>query len=35
MIDETVEEIREMRTHSSSIVAVKATRALRDLVDPL
>ena len=33
MIDETVEEIREMRTHSSSIVAVNATRALRDLVD--
>ena len=33
MIDETVEEIREMRTHSSSIVAVKAATALSDLVD--
>ncbi|MFB6073036.1 MAG: translation initiation factor eIF-2B [Halobacterium sp.] len=33
MIDETAEEIREMRTHSSSVVAVKAARALRDLVD--
>jgi translation initiation factor eIF-2B subunit delta len=33
MIDETIEEIREMRTHSSSIVAVKATRALSELVD--
>ncbi len=31
MIDETVEEIREMRTHSSSTVAVKAARALREL----
>ncbi len=33
MIDETVEEIREMRTHSSSVVAVKAARALGDLCD--
>ena len=33
MIDETIEEIREMRTHSSSVVAVKATQALTDLVD--
>ncbi|MFB6173514.1 MAG: translation initiation factor eIF-2B [Halobacteriales archaeon] len=33
MIDETVEEIREMRTHSSSDVAVKAARALRSLLD--
>ncbi len=33
MIDETIEEIREMRTHSSSVVAVKATRALGDLLD--
>jgi translation initiation factor eIF-2B subunit delta len=33
MIDETAEEIREMRTHSSSVVAVKAARALRDLLD--
>jgi translation initiation factor eIF-2B subunit delta len=32
MIDETVEEIREMQTHSSSVVAVKATRALADLL---
>ncbi|MFC4448022.1 translation initiation factor eIF-2B [Halorussus aquaticus] len=31
MIDETVEEIREMQTHSSSVVAVKAARALEDL----
>jgi len=31
MIDETVAEIREMRTHSSSTVAVKAARALREL----
>lgn len=28
MIDETAEEIREMQTHSSSVVAVKAARAL-------
>ncbi|WP_313695754.1 translation initiation factor eIF-2B [Halorarum halobium] len=33
MIDETVEEIREMQTHSSSVVAVKAARALRELVE--
>lgn len=33
MIDETAEEIREMQTHSSSVVAVKAARALRELLD--
>ncbi|ELY52179.1 translation initiation factor eIF-2B [Natronorubrum bangense] len=33
MIDETVEEIQEMQTHSSSVVAVNATRALEDLLD--
>ncbi|APX95839.1 translation initiation factor eIF-2B [Natronorubrum daqingense] len=33
MIDETVEEIQEMQTHSSSVVAVRATRALEELVD--
>jgi translation initiation factor eIF-2B subunit delta len=33
MIDETVEEIREMQTHSSSVVAVKAARALATLAD--
>jgi translation initiation factor eIF-2B subunit delta len=33
MIDETVEEIEEMQTHSSSVVAVKAARALEDLLD--
>ena len=33
MIDETAEEIREMRTHSSSVVAVKAAGALMDLLD--
>jgi len=33
MIDETVEEIEAMQTHSSSVVAVKATRALRELLD--
>ena len=33
MIDETVEEIAEMQTHSSSVVAVKAARALADLVE--
>lgn len=33
MIDETVEEIREMQTHSSSTVAVKAATALRELLD--
>ncbi|RLM57405.1 translation initiation factor eIF-2B [Halobellus sp. Atlit-31R] len=31
MIDETIAEIREMQTHSSSVVAVKATRALSEL----
>ena len=33
MIDETVAEIREMQTHSSSVVAIKAAEALRDLLD--
>jgi len=33
MIDETVEEIREMQTHSSSVVAVRAARALGELLD--
>ncbi len=33
MIDETAEEIREMQTHSSSVVAVKAARSLRELTD--
>jgi translation initiation factor eIF-2B subunit delta len=33
MIDETVEEIREMQTHSSSIVAIKAARALGELTE--
>ncbi|MFB6195256.1 MAG: translation initiation factor eIF-2B [Haloplanus sp.] len=33
MIDETIEEIRRMQTHSSSVVAVKATTALRELLD--
>jgi translation initiation factor eIF-2B subunit delta len=33
MIDETVAEIEEMRTHSSSVVAVKAARALEALLD--
>jgi translation initiation factor eIF-2B subunit delta len=33
MIDETIEEIREMQTHSSSAVAVKAARALGELLD--
>ncbi|WP_436343350.1 translation initiation factor eIF-2B [Natronorubrum sp. FCH18a] len=33
MIDETVEEIQEMQSHSSSVVAVRATRALEELVD--
>jgi translation initiation factor eIF-2B subunit delta len=33
MIDDTVEEIREMQTHSSSIVAIKATRAVREVLD--
>ncbi|MFB6102517.1 MAG: translation initiation factor eIF-2B [Haloplanus sp.] len=33
MIDETIEEIRRMQTHSSSVVAVKATAALGELLD--
>ena len=33
MIDETVAEIREMQTHSSSVVAVKAARALTELTE--
>ena len=33
MIDETVEEISEMQTHSSSVVAIKAARALSALTD--
>jgi len=33
MIDETVAEIRAMRTHSTSAVAVKATRALAELLE--
>jgi translation initiation factor eIF-2B subunit delta len=33
MIDETIEEIREMQTHSSSVVAIKAADALRELLD--
>lgn len=33
MIDETVEEIEEMQTHSSSVVAIKAAHALADLLD--
>jgi translation initiation factor eIF-2B subunit delta len=33
MIDETVEEIQGLQTHSSSVVAVKAARALLALVD--
>jgi translation initiation factor eIF-2B subunit delta len=33
MIDETVEEIAELQTHSSSIVAVKAAEALVELRD--
>lgn len=33
MIDETIEEIREMQTHSSSVVAIKATRALGELTE--
>jgi translation initiation factor eIF-2B subunit delta len=32
-IDDTVEEIRQMETHSSSVVAVKAARALTELVE--
>lgn len=33
MIDETVAEIEGMQTHSSSVVAVKAARALSELTD--
>jgi translation initiation factor eIF-2B subunit delta len=33
MIDETVEQIEEMQTHSSSVVAVRAARALQSLTD--
>jgi translation initiation factor eIF-2B subunit delta len=33
MIDETVAEIKEMQSHSSSAVAVKAASALRELLD--
>lgn len=33
MIDETAEEIAAMQTHSSSVVAVKATRALTELLE--
>jgi translation initiation factor eIF-2B subunit delta len=33
MIDETIEEIQEMQTHSSSVVAVKATQSLTELLD--
>jgi translation initiation factor 2B subunit (eIF-2B alpha/beta/delta family) len=33
MIDETVEEIREMQTHSSSVVAIKAARAIATLTE--
>ena len=33
MIDETAAEIREMQTHSSSAVAIKAAEALRELLD--
>jgi len=33
MIDETVEEIEQMQTHSSSVVAVKAAEALRELAE--
>lgn len=33
MIDRTAEEIRAMQTHSSSVVAVKATRALEELLE--
>jgi translation initiation factor eIF-2B subunit delta len=33
MIDETAAEIESMQTHSSSIVAVKAARALTELLD--
>ena len=33
MIDETVEEIEEMRTHASSTVAIRAAAALEELLD--
>jgi translation initiation factor eIF-2B subunit delta len=33
MIDETVEEIKDLQTHSSSVVAVNATRALEELLE--
>jgi translation initiation factor eIF-2B subunit delta len=33
MIDETVKEIADMQTHSSSVVAVKAAEALRELTE--
>lgn len=33
MIDETVAEIKQMQTHSSSVVAVKAARALSELLN--
>ncbi|MXR51217.1 translation initiation factor eIF-2B [Halovenus sp. WSH3] len=33
MIDETAGEIADMQTHSSSVVAVKAARALREITD--
>jgi len=33
MIDETVEEIEQMQTHSSSVVAIKAAEALRALTE--
>ncbi|PSQ60256.1 MAG: initiation factor 2B [Halobacteriales archaeon SW_9_67_25] len=33
MIDETAGEIADMQTHSSSVVAVKAARALRELTE--
>lgn len=33
MIDETAEEIADMQTHSSSVVAVKAARALGELTE--
>lgn len=33
MIDETAEEIADMQTHSSSVVAVKAASALRELLE--
>jgi len=33
MIDETAEEIADMQTHSSSVVAIKAARALRELTE--